>query len=233
MIAGRKRGVACFRAAVGMLTGIAAHGCAESDQRVSDDASIQLQAIIDRMRQGDQAARRELLDRACLRLRKLAAKMLSGSFPMLTPRHEVDSIVHETWLRLVQTIEKTDPPTVADFFRLAAFKIRQVLLDLADKQRRLGRREMQPRDATTTEQPLEPGNQTLDPSRLALWTEFHERVQTLEETERTVFEMHYYLEMPQAEIARMLDLHPRKVSYLWVAATEKLAEQLDGMERMP
>jgi DNA-directed RNA polymerase specialized sigma24 family protein len=35
--------------------------------------------------------------------------------------------------------------------------------------------------------------------------------------------MHYYLGLPQAEIADLLGLHPRKVSYLWVAATEKLA----------
>jgi len=40
--------------------------------------------------------------------------------------------------------------------------------------------------------------------------------------------MHYYLELPQAEIARMLDLHPRKVSYPWVAATEKLGEGPDA-----
>ena len=38
--------------------------------------------------------------------------------------------------------------------------------------------------------------------------------------------MHYYLDLPQAEIARVLELHPRKVSYLWVAATEKLGEGL-------
>ena len=29
------------------------------------------------------------------------------------------------------------------------------------------------------------------------------------------------------QIARVLDLHPRKVSYLWIAATEKLTEGLD------
>ena len=46
--------------------------------------------------------------------------------------------------------------------------------------------------------------------------------------ERAVFEMHYYLELPQAEIARVLGLHPRKVSYQWIAATEKLGEGLDA-----
>jgi hypothetical protein len=45
--------------------------------------------------------------------------------------------------------------------------------------------------------------------------------------EEPVFKMHYYLELPQAEIAQVLELHPRKVSYLWIAATEKLGEGLD------
>jgi hypothetical protein len=44
-----------------------------------------------------------------------------------------------------------------------------------------------------------------------------------------MFEMHYYLELPQAEIARVLQLRPRKVSYVWTAATEKLARGLDGV----
>jgi hypothetical protein len=39
--------------------------------------------------------------------------------------------------------------------------------------------------------------------------------------------MHYYLDLPQAAIAQTLGLHPRKVSYLWIAATEKLGEGLD------
>ena len=43
-----------------------------------------------------------------------------------------------------------------------------------------------------------------------------------------MFEMHYYLDLSQAEIAKALELHPRKVSYLWIAATEKLGEGLDA-----
>ena len=39
--------------------------------------------------------------------------------------------------------------------------------------------------------------------------------------------MHYYLDLPQSTIAQALGLHPRKVSYLWIAATEKLGEGLD------
>jgi RNA polymerase sigma factor (sigma-70 family) len=197
------------------------------------DATVQLQALIDRMRQGDRQACRELLERAHGRLRKLAARMLAGSFPGLRASHDLDSVVDEVWLRLAQALEKAEPPTVADFFRLAAFKIRQVLLDLAQRQRRHRNREMAAGGNSGSADLLaEAADQTHDPERLALWAELHERVAALPEQERAVFEMHYYLGIPQSEIAQVLGLHPRKVSYLWVAATDKLARHLseaDGL----
>ncbi len=78
-----------------------------------------------------------------------------------------------------------------------------------------------------------PGQQTYDPGRLAAWTEFHEQVQALADDKRSVFEMHFYLDLPQAEIARVLALHPRKVSRLWVAATERLADDLTALGGPP
>ena len=195
---------------------------------MSDD-SLVLQGLLERMNQGDRAARRELLDRACIRLRRLASTMFAGSFAALREQHELDSVVHETWLRLVQALDQVEPPTVADFFRLAAHKVRQVLLDMADRRRRTAR-EVSGRGGDSDPGGFaSAGGQTLDPARLALWSEFHARVADLPEDERQVFELHYYLELPQAEIARMLDLHPRKVSYLWVAGTERLADDLDGV----
>jgi RNA polymerase sigma factor (sigma-70 family) len=192
------------------------------------DESVQLQGLLDRLRQGDREARHLLLERACERLRRLAGRMLHGSFPELAHRHEVDSVVHEAWVRLLQAVEKSEPPTVADFFRLAAHKFRQVLLDMARGERLRAQREalgLSGADGSGDGPPA--SSTTHDPARLALWTEFHEKVAALGEQERAVFEMHYYLELPQAEIARVLDLHPRKVSYLWIAATEKLGEGLD------
>jgi RNA polymerase sigma factor (sigma-70 family) len=196
---------------------------------MNGDDSALLQGLLDRLRQGDREARRLLLERACERLRRLAGRMLHGSFPELARRHEVDSVVHETWVRLLQALDRTEPPTVADFFRLAAHKFRQVLLDLAQSERRRAHREVLGLSGADGEGPSpSAASPTHDPARLALWTEFHEKVATLSEQERAVFEMHYYLELTQAEIARVLELHPRKVSYLWIAATEKLGEGLHG-----
>ena len=194
----------------------------------ADDSAL-LQGLLDRLRGGDREARRLLLERACERLRRLAGRMMHGSFPEVARRHELDSVVHETWVRLLQAIEKTEPATVADFFRLAAHKFRQVLLDMAQAERRRGQREVLGLSGADSERPSpSAASTTCDPARLALWTEFHERVATLSEQERAVFEMHYYLDLPQAEIARVLGLHRRKVSYLWIAATEKLGEGLDA-----
>jgi RNA polymerase sigma factor (sigma-70 family) len=196
---------------------------------MDEGGSVELQALLDRLRQGDREARRLLLERACERLRRLAGRMLHGSFPELARRHELDSVVHETWLRLLQALEKTEPPTVADFFRLAAHKFRQVLLDMAQGERRRAQREVLGLSGADSAGPAPSAESTtFDPARLTLWTEFHERVAALGEPERAVFEMHYYLDLPQAEIARVLELHPRQVSRLWVAATETLGEGLDA-----
>ncbi|HEX3149924.1 MAG TPA: RNA polymerase sigma factor [Gemmataceae bacterium] len=189
---------------------------------MSDDATVLLQGLIDRALAGDRSARHELLERACERLRRLAARIFNESFPALRSRHELDSIVHETWLKLAQAMETADPPTVADFFRLAAHKIRQVLLTMAEKNRLQVAREAVGLSGIGGAPP----DGTFDPARLAEWTEFHRRVDALPADQKSVFEMHHYLGLPQAEVARLMNLHPRKVSYLWIEATEQLT---DGM----
>jgi RNA polymerase sigma factor (sigma-70 family) len=191
------------------------------------DETRELQSLLDQLRAGDKAARRAFLEQVCGRLRRLAARILYGSFPNLESRHDVDSVVHETWLRLMQAVDRADPPTVEDFFRLAAHKIRQVLLDMAERQKRLDQRETFLKSESQAGGPSPLGDQTYDSARLAQWTEFHEKVGRLNEPERSVFEMHYYLGLPQAEIAKLLGMHPRKVSYLWIAATETLADELE------
>src|SRR5215472_173756 len=133
------------------------------------DDSAQLQGLLDRLRQGDREARRLLLERACERLRRLAGRMLHGSFPELACRHEVDSIVHETWVRLLQALDKTEPPTVPDFFRLASHKFRQVLLDLAQSERRRAQREVLGLNGVDSQVPARSAASTsCDPARLAL-----------------------------------------------------------------
>jgi RNA polymerase sigma factor (sigma-70 family) len=192
---------------------------------VSDGTIEHLRHLIDGLRRNEDGARRAIMERVCNRLRRLAAHILSASFADMAGRHQLDSVVHETWLRLAQALETTQPASVEHFFRLAAQKVRHVLLDMVQSHRRQRSHEaLGLSDGSRA--PTMAGGQTHDPQRLALWTEFHEKVAGLPDDERTVFEMHYYLELPQAEIAEVLGLHPRQVSRLWIRSTDKLADGL-------
>ena len=147
--------------------------------------------------------------------------MFHRDFPGLRDRHDVESVVDESWARLMRALETVRPPTVEDFLRLVAHKVRQVLLDMAGHQKK--RDDRLRGDANGHRDPIgqgEPADDSLEPGRLAPPTEFHRQVENLPIDQRTVFDLHYYTDLPQAEIARLLGLHPRKVSYLWVAATE-------------
>jgi RNA polymerase sigma factor (sigma-70 family) len=190
---------------------------------MSDETNDDLQPLIDRLRAGDESARRELGERAYNRLRRLTAAILRRDFPGLARGHDVESIVNDVWIRLLPALD-SKPPTVADFIRLVAFKVRQVLLDLVDRERLRAHAALAgPGDTAGA---AEPSDHSHDPGRLAAWTEFHRHVDRLPDEQKAVFELCYYLDLPQAEAAEVLGLHPRKVSRLWVAAQERLAEAL-------
>jgi RNA polymerase sigma factor (sigma-70 family) len=200
---------------------------------VMDDTTADLQHLIDRLKRGDDAARRELLRRAHNRLLKIASTVFRQDFPALHGRHELESVVSEVWMRLVGALETTQPETVEGFFGLVFVKVRQVLLDMAQSQRRRDARYGQAppdRGGSDAVADFDQADTTHDPGRLAVLTEFHEQIEKLPEDQRRIFEMHYYGGFSQAEIAQMLGLHRKQVSRLWLAATGKLALWLEGFD---
>ena len=189
--------------------------------------------LIERLRNGDELARRALLERAYHRLRAIAAATLQARFPRLLARHELDSVVAEAWVQLLKALETARPETAEGFYRLVFRKVRHVLLDMARRQRRADLERQQPvrssHNSGSTD-PAEISDTTYEPSRLAFWTEIHREVGRLPGDQRSVFRFHYFGDIPQAEIARLLNLHPKQVSRLWLAATVRLAERLDGLD---
>jgi RNA polymerase sigma factor (sigma-70 family) len=184
---------------------------------MNDDSTLaDVEALLVRLRQGDRDARHKLLMRTYDRLRKLAAALLSRSFPRLRQHHQVESVVHEAWIRLDQALAGTHPATPLDFFHFATHKVRQVLLDMvsrADRRR---------------EQPLveDRDDPSADPAQLACWTDFHERVVRLPAAQREVFELRFYHGLSNRQIAELLGLAEKPVSRLWLAASEQVAEAL-------
>ena len=198
-----------------------------------DDSSAELQNLIDRLRAGDDKARRELLERAHNRVVRIAATIFKQDFPGLRGRREVESVVSEVWIRLMGALVTVHPETVDGFFGLVFQKVRHVLLDMANRQRRDGAlRHRAAGDSNDRDNPkaADPSDTTYDPSRLAMLTEFHQQVENLPEDERSVFELCYYGDFTQAEIAQIRQMHPKQVSRLWLLATGRLARWLEGFD---
>ncbi len=203
---------------------------------MSGDTTADVRDLIERLRRGDDSARTALLDRVHHRLCRIAAATLRSRFPRLRDQHELNSVVDEAWIRLLGALKTTQPESADAFYRLMFHKVHQVLLDLAARQTRDAvRLRSAPGggDGSGSANRFDLGDSTDDPAGLAFWTEFHQEVASLPEPQRTVFDFHYYAEFPQAEIAQLLDLHPKQVSRLWLAATFRLAQWLDGLEGLP
>jgi DNA-directed RNA polymerase specialized sigma24 family protein len=158
---------------------------------MADDTTRDLQGLIDRLARGDDTARAELLARAYHRLRRIAAAMFHRDFPGLRDRHDLESVVDESWARLMRALETVKPPTVEDFLRLVAHKVRQVLLDMAGRERLRDERLRAVREEYERPGGADPADDSLEPGRLALLTEFHRQVENLPGDQRKVFDLHY------------------------------------------
>jgi RNA polymerase sigma factor (TIGR02999 family) len=97
-------------------------------------------------RQGDEAARDELLERVYAHLKRLAAAQLRGE----RAGHSLQptDLVHEAYLRLIDQV-RVDWRDRAHFFGLAATTMRRVLVDRARRRRRLKRQAEEVRTGIT------------------------------------------------------------------------------------
>ena len=191
-----------------------------------------IQACLDRLRGGDEAARADLLGCACERLRNLARKMLK-SYPNVHRWEQTDDVLQNAILRLHRTLRQLPVETPRDFFRLAALNIRHELLDLAKHYygpQGHGAHHATPDSHANTRGPEAEAlaHPTQDPSRLAAWSEFHERISALPEEERETFDLLYYQGLTQAEAAELLGVSERTVQRRWQAARLALHEALQG-----
>ena len=196
---------------------------------MSGDTTSDVRDLIERLRAGDDLARQALLERIHHRLRRIAAAVSRKDFPRLRAQHDLESVVDEAWAQLMTALRTTQPETPAAFYNLVFRKVRHVLLDMA---RRQGRHDhfgqQMPLNAEESEDAglCDVPDTTHEPSKLAVWTELHREVEKLPDSQRLVFDCHYLAGFSQAETARLLDMHPKEVSRLWLAAAGRLAEWL-------
>jgi RNA polymerase sigma-70 factor (ECF subfamily) len=193
---------------------------------MSPSQTARFQCLLDRFGQGDDAAGRELVGLAYERLRLLARRILRRQFPRFGGRHGTDSVLNATAVQLLRAFKELKPKTCRDFFNFAARQIGWVLVDIARRDKRGGPVVPLPEG----DDPAEPAGGADDPAELAVWTEFHQRVEQLPDMERDVVDLHWYNGLTQAEAAEILGITPRMVSHHWVSARLRLAEWVPGFQ---
>jgi RNA polymerase sigma-70 factor (ECF subfamily) len=185
---------------------------------------------LERLREGDEAARHEVINHACERLEVLTRRMLRH-YPRLRRWEQTGDVLQNALLRLHHSLATVQPASPAQFYGLAAAQVRRELIDLA-------RHHFGPQGAAAhhhTDGPeqlsgdgpvvnkQDPGG---EPTSLAEWTEFHERVQQLPSAEREVFDLLWYEGLTQVEAAQVLGVTDRTIKNRWRSAKLDLQRQL-------
>lgn len=197
------------------------------------DQTVQIQNWIDRLQAGDESAREELIKSACTRMERLTRNMLKG-YPRVKRWEQTDDVFQNAVMRLYRSLQHITPKTVQEFFRLAALNIRRELLDLVKHyygpQGKGAKHATLPGGAGKDSAPVAHYKEdvTHEPGRLAVWEEFHQKVESLPEEEREVFDLLWYQGLTQAEAADVLKVAERTVKRRWQSARLLLHEALHG-----
>lgn len=200
-------------------------------------ATDRIAFLIDRLAQGDEQACAELINRTAGRVVALTRRMFPD-FARLGRWEQSDDIGQNALVRLWNALKASPPRTAAEYHRLAALQIRRELIDQI--RRYYGPEGLGAHHASnvqdtpsgsTPPQAYEEAESTLDPARLSLWTELHERAAALPDEERDVFDLVWYEGLTQSEAASVLGISERTVKRRWLAARLALGRLLDGPPR--
>ncbi|MBX7103829.1 MAG: hypothetical protein K1X57_07095 [Gemmataceae bacterium] len=198
----------------------------------STQSKVDFAGIFEGIRKGERAARDDLFHRLYDRIQRLTAVMMR-SFPVVRQRREVASVSNDLVLKLMTMLESPNLQitTEGDFLRLTAHKLRHLLIDEAEKQRKRSQRMITglggPAGNSSAGGLPEPADtDSCSPADMEEWARFHAQVAALLEDELMIFEMHFFMDIPQAEIARALGWPPKQVSRKYLAAGLKLADYL-------
>lgn len=192
---------------------------------MTEHNSLHVARCLDRLRQGDDSARGELLAVARGRLLELARVMLRG-YARLRRWEETDDVLQGALMRLHRALESCQPEAPVGFYRLAATQIRRELIDLS--RHHFGAHGQAANHDSVPTGLGEGASDTQDPARLAAWTEFHEQALALPEAERQVFDLVWYHNLELTEAAELLGVSSRTVLRRWQSACLLLHQALDG-----
>lgn len=193
--------------------------------------TVELHRMIDRMRDGDAAARDDLLRRVERRLRRLAWKMLRN-YPGVQRWADIDDVFQNCSLRLLRALEDVRPESTRRFYSLAAEQMRRELIDMSRKF--YGPEGVGSNHASAPGvRPDDSGAPKADPvapdadGDLEYWRFFHEAVERLPVEQREVVGLKFYHGWSREQIAELFRVDVRTVQRRYTKALEQLREWLN------
>lgn len=195
------------------------------------DQEAQIDHLLDRLRQGDDSVRAELIAYSQDQLSRRAHNMLKGD--RVRRWVETDDLLQNALLRLHKTLAEVKPNSAGHFFALAARETHRELTDLARHYfdpEGIGANHFTDKvSSDSNAQPkYEVGQTTHNPEKLYDWGLFHEKVGTLPAKEKRVFELHWYEGLTLVAIAKMLEVSTETAERAWRSASKMLRKLMQG-----
>jgi RNA polymerase sigma factor (sigma-70 family) len=202
---------------------------------VREGRSVDVESLLRRLGDGDEAARDQLIGHARKHLRRLTSRMLK-EYPAVARWVEVDDVLQDTLLWLTRALEAAKPESEGSFYLLAARQVRRTLAIHARQHRKANapatkyRTAERPVTADEAGGPLDgiADQHSGEPPALAEWAEFHELVKALPQEERHMVELVWYQGLSQEKVAAVLGVSVRTVQRRWHAARAFLQKRLEG-----
>lgn len=195
----------------------------------------EIESLLGLANDGDEPARERLLTLANDRLMALSRKLKRG-FPRVGRWEQTEDVCQMASLKLYDALAATKVNDSRHFFRLAAKKIRETLIDLARHYQ--GAHGVGANHATqmpASRNGTSPGSlmdnageMTQNPQQLAQWKELHESIGALPDDLKEMFDLLWYNELSQDDAAKIVGISTRQVKRRWRDAKLALSEAMGG-----
>src|SRR5262245_56402520 len=179
--------------------------------------------ILSAIEQGDPHAAEQLLPLVYDELRKLAAQKLAQEKPGQTL--QATALVHEAYLRLVDTDKVQHWNSRGHFFAAAAEAMRRILVEQArskQRQKHGGGWQRVEQDASALIAP------EIADDLIAL-DEALDRLAKEDPLSADLVKLRYFAGVTNPQAAELLGISPRKADYLWSFARAWLRRQIEGL----